>query len=732
MGNILVVDDERGIRFTVKAFLEADGHSVETAEAPEAALAVIESKPIDVVLTDIILPGMSGVDLFRKIRERSPHTQVVMMTGEPTLETASESLRLGAIDYLQKPTGKTEILKVVRNALHVKHLIDEKQRLEEENLITLSHLEQQVEARTRALAASEEALRNRADELAILNRLAREVNESLLVDDVVRCGLREIAQASSPDLAILFLRRGDDLVAKGSITGRQEIAWGAPEPHRVGRCLCGLAVADDKAIYSSDIRSDSRCTMEECRDSGFRSFAALPLRSGSEIIGVLGIASLTPHDFEKRGAFLEALANELSIGLKKSLLYEQVRLHATELKASLSRIEEGEAERLVLERHLQLSQKMEAIGTLASGIAHDFNNILGAVFGYTELALLHGSNEAKVRQYLNLVLTAGERAKDLVQQILSFGQQGDDEKKPIQIDHILKEVLKFLRASLPATIEIRRNIGSDIGNILADPVQIHQVLMNLCTNAHHAMSEQGGVLEISLSPENLGPECTAIHPDLESGPYVRLSVKDTGHGMDEETLSRIFDPYFTTKEKGVGTGLGLAVVHRIVQKHGGVITVTSAPGKGSAFNLYFPVIQKEAVSEARAPADLPTGNERILFVDDDLVLVEIGRQMLESMGYRVETRTSSIDALSLFKARPHSFDVVITDMTMPNMTGEKLAIELMRVRMDIPIVLCTGYSEKMMEHRAKAIGIRTIVLKPILMANLATAVRTALEGTARE
>ncbi len=732
MGNILVVDDERSIRFTVKAFLEVDGHTVETAEGPEAALEVIESKPIDVVLTDIILPRMSGVDLFRKIRERSPHTQVVMMTGEPTLETASESLRLGAVDYLQKPTGKTEILKVIRTALHVKQLIDDKQRLEAENRLYMSHLEQQVEARTRALAASEEALRNRAEELAILNHLAREVNVSLLVDEVVQCGLRGVVQACSPDLAILFLRQGEELVLKGFVPGRQEIVWGSPEPHRVGRCLCGLAVEDGKAVYALDIRSDSRCTMEECRESGLRSFAALPLRSGSEVIGVLGIASLAPRDFENHGAFLEALANELSIGLKKSLLYEQGRQHAKELKASLSRIEESETERLALERHLRLSQKMEAIGTLASGIAHDFNNILGAVVGYTELALLHASNEAKVRQYLNLVLTAGERAKDLVQQILSFGQQGEEERKPIQIEQILKEVLKFLRASLPATIEIRRSIGSDIGNILADPVQIHQVLMNLCTNAHHAMMERGGVLEISLAPESLGEDCAAIHPDLKSGPYVKLSVKDTGHGMDGETLARIFDPYFTTKEKGVGTGLGLAVVHGIVQKHGGAITVQSALGEGSTFNLYFPVIQKEAISEARAPADLPTGKERILFVDDDQVLVEIGRQMLESLGYCVETRSSSVDALSLFRSNPHAFDLVVTDLTMPNMTGDKLAVELMRIRKDIPVVLCTGYSENMMEHRVKAIGVKTIVLKPILMASLATAVRAALEDREHE
>lgn len=727
MGNILVVDDERSIRNTLKDFLEFEGHAVETAEEADAALAILQSKPMDVILTDIILPRVSGVELLRRIREISSNVQVIMMTGEPTLDTASEALRLGAMDYLQKPVGKKEILKVVHNALHVKNLIDEKLRLEEENQNYLNQLEQLVEQRTQALAASEAALRHRAEELYIINRLTRQVNENITVEVVVQCGLREIVNTTGPDLVVIFLRTGDNLALKGIFPEQKESGWEPLEAHKVGVCLCGLAVSENQAIYSSNIRSDPRCSLEECRQAGFCSFAALPLRSGAEIIGVLGIASQQQKDFQEDSAFLEALANEMSTGLKKSLLYEQVQQHALKLEESLARIEEAETERLQLLQHLQRSQKMEAIGALASGIAHDFNNILAAVIGYAELALMDLPDESKSKESLEMVLAAGNRAKDLVKQILAFSRQSEEQRKPTQIAHALTEVLKFVRASLPATIEIREDLGSGIGNILADPVQIHQVLMNLCTNAHHAMREKGGVLEVKLTMVNLGPEYAAVYPDLKPGPHVKLAVKDTGHGMGEATKAKIFDPYFTTKEKGVGTGLGLAVAHSIVQKHSGAITVESAPGKGSEFTLYFPAIQQEQVWEAQIQEEIPTGREHILLIDDEQVLVDMGRQMLEYLGYRVETRMSSMDALALFRDHPQRYDLVITDMTMPNMTGDKLALELMRIRPDIPIMLCTGYGESILEERAKAMGIRAFIMKPILMAQMARAIRKALD-----
>ncbi|MBW2169460.1 MAG: response regulator, partial [Deltaproteobacteria bacterium] len=379
-----------------------------------------------------------------------------------------------------------------------------------------------------------------------------------------------------------------------------------------------------------------------------------------------------------------------------------------------------------LEAQLQQAQKMEAIGTLAGGIAHDFNNILAAIIGYTEIASLQVAEDDKAKESLKEVLKSGRRAADLVKQILAFSRKGEQERIPVQIGLIVKEALKLLRASLPTTIEIHQNIESDTGIVEADPTQIHQILMNLCTNAGHAMREEGGILEVTLTNVDIDARTIRQYPDMSPGPYLRLSVSDTGEGMTPEILGRIFDPYFTTKEVGEGTGLGLAVVHGIIKDHGGAITVYSEPGKGTTFHVYLPVIEKAAEPEKETLKPLPTGHERILFIDDEPGLVEIGRVMLGELGYDVVVRTSSIEALELFRIKPDEFELVITDMTMPKMTGDKLAKELMQIRPDIPIILCTGFSKRITEEKAKEIGIKAFVMKPLVMRDLANTVRKAL------
>ena len=380
-----------------------------------------------------------------------------------------------------------------------------------------------------------------------------------------------------------------------------------------------------------------------------------------------------------------------------------------------------------LETRLQQAQKMEAIGTLAGGIAHDFNNILSSILGYTELASLEVPEGTKVKQDLMEVLKAGHRAKGLVKQILSFSRQAEEERMPVQIGPIVKEALKLLRASLPSTIEIRQNIKSDTGVVEADPTQVHQVLMNLCTNAGHAMHEEGGILQISLTSVDMDAYAVTKYPDMNPGPYLRLTVSDTGQSMTPEVMKRIFDPYFTTKEKEVGTGLGLSVVHGIVKSYGGTITVYSEPGKGTSFHVYLPMIEREVTAEPEIAEALPTGHERILFIDDEPGLVDIGKQMLEHLGHEVATRTSSIEALELFKSNPYRFDLVITDMTIPHMTGDQLAKELIRIRPDIPIILCTGFSERISEEKARRMGIREFVMKPLIMRDLANTVRKVLD-----
>ena len=386
----------------------------------------------------------------------------------------------------------------------------------------------------------------------------------------------------------------------------------------------------------------------------------------------------------------------------------------------------AEEEKERLEDQLQQAQKMEAIGTLAGGIAHDFNNILSVIIGYTELILMNGNVDEEVRQNLKEIFSASKHARDMVKQILAFSRQSKQERKPIQVAHIVKEAIKMLRVSLPTTIAIQQKIEKNTGIIEADPTQIHQVLMNLCTNAAHAIDEKDGVLEISLSNIELDQNAAARHPELKPGPHLKLSVRDTGHGIHPEAQERIFEPYFTTKVKGEGAGLGLAVVQGIIKSQNGAITLESEVGKGSTFHVYLPIIQRNVTVDEVESAALPMGHERILLVDDEQPLVEIGKQMLERLGYTVAARTSSIEALELFKVQPNRFDLVITDIVMPNMTGEKLAEKLMDIRADIPIILCTGYSEKFTRRQASDLGIRSFLMKPLVMQDLAGTVRQAL------
>ncbi|MCP4694788.1 MAG: response regulator [Desulfobacterales bacterium] len=384
------------------------------------------------------------------------------------------------------------------------------------------------------------------------------------------------------------------------------------------------------------------------------------------------------------------------------------------------------SEKKRLEVKLQHSERLEAIGTLAGGIAHDFNNILSSVIGYTELALDDVEEGTLLESNLEEVLIAGNRARELVQQILAFSRQTDQEQKPVQVKLLVKEALKLLRASLPATIEIRQHIQSD-ALVMADPTQINQVIMNMCTNAGHAMQIKGGVMEVSLSSEELTPEFTSRRMNIKPGKFLKLVVKDSGHGMSATVMSRIFDPFFTTKPQGEGTGLGLSMVHGIISGLGGLITPYSEPGKGSRFEIYMPVIETEASPKITAQKVLPSGAEHILFVDDEPPIVKMGKQSLERLGYHVETRTSSLEALELFKAKPRRFDLVITDMTMPNMTGEDLSLEMLEIRPDIPIILCTGFSNIITEERAKKVGIKAFVTKPILMREIAETIRNVLD-----
>lgn len=389
-------------------------------------------------------------------------------------------------------------------------------------------------------------------------------------------------------------------------------------------------------------------------------------------------------------------------------------------------------ERKRMEVELIQAQKMEAIGTLAGGIAHDFNNILTAILGYTELAHLQLPEDHPACQSLSQVLKASNRAKNLVAQILTFSRQRQHERKDFQMLPMIEETLGFIEAILPATVELRRGRMDETVMVYGDPTQINQVFMNLLTNAIHAMRDEGGTLEVSLTKGTLPSNELSVDSLIALERCAVLSVRDTGHGMETDLLGRIFDPFFTTKSLGEGTGMGLSVAMGIVKSHGGTIRVTSEPGRGSTFEVFLPLLERSLAEKREDFAESPRGHERILFVDDDEALIQFGEGILQHLGYQVLTRNGSMEALEAFKFSPDGFDLVITDQTMPKMTGIKLAEELLRIRPDLPIILCTGYSVQAGEEAARHAGIRKFLLKPYTIKDLAEAVREALDSKESE
>jgi PAS domain S-box-containing protein len=379
-----------------------------------------------------------------------------------------------------------------------------------------------------------------------------------------------------------------------------------------------------------------------------------------------------------------------------------------------------------LQQHIRQTRKMEALGTLAGGIAHDFNNILNPIFINTEQALMDLPENSTMYQSLQSVMEAAERGKDLVKQIVTFSRQKEQERKPLKLEPLVKETLKFLRASLPKTVDIQENIQKETGSILANPTQIHQVIMNLCSNAAYAMRQSGGILEVGLTEVEVDTEMANRHPGLTPGPYQRLTVTDTGEGMTRDVIERAFDPFFTTKKPGEGTGMGLSVVHGIVDLYDGSISCYSELGKGTTFNVFLPRAEGDESSQEDFSMPLATGKERILLVDDEKPQVESIQSVLDRLGYRVVATTDSLKALEIFRKNPRAFDLVITDQTMPGMTGIKLAEELLLIRPDVPIVLCTGFSETVDADRADALGIHQFLMKPFSIGEISGTLRRAL------
>jgi signal transduction histidine kinase/ActR/RegA family two-component response regulator len=425
-------------------------------------------------------------------------------------------------------------------------------------------------------------------------------------------------------------------------------------------------------------------------------------------------------DLSKKKEVNRILAN---LETKASQLQEKIK----EQKSLREALKQAEAEKRLLQEQLRQMKKMETIGKQAEGIVHDFNNIITVIIGYTDLTLglvPKGSTEEK---NLKRVMAASNRAKEMAKQVLTFSRNGDNDKKPLWLNEELGEALKLIRSTMHANIKLREYIVRTSNPVMADKYELQQIILNICSNANHAMKEKGGVLTVSLKEVQLEPDAMdGIY--LRPGYYSHLTISDTGHGIDPGILHRIFDPYFTTKRKGEGVGIGLDMVYRIIKSYRGDITVYSEPGKGTTFHIFLPGVRQE---EKKHKTDIELSKngagERILFVDDDPTLAAMGERLLEKLGYNVEVSTQSREAFEAFYQDPHRFDIVVSDYIMPDMTGLQLARKIKEIRADIPIIICTGFSESVNKRNFKSLGIDGFFMKPILISKLAQLVRKLLD-----
>ena len=559
------------------------------------------------------------------------------------------------------------------------------------------------------LKKTEEALKKSEFELSIKNQIAKIF---LTIDDNTMYGevLDIVLKVMKSRYGIFgFINEEGELVCASLTREIWEKCMVIDKtivfPRETWKGVWGRALLEGKSGYSNDSLSIPEGHVPVTRA------LSVPVVYHGETIGLFTVANKTEYYNEADRLLLESIADFVSPIL-------QARLQRDRL----------EAERNRLEIQLRQSQKMEAIGTLAGGIAHDFNNILGSILGYTELSLMDVQEDSLIWKNLKECIKASLRARDLVKQILAVSRKSEGQKELLQINLIVKEALKLLRATIPSTIEIIHEIDKHPAAVLADATHIHQIVMNLCTNSAHAMRGRRGSLEVNLKNIEITERESNLYHELSNGPYVRLTVKDTGHGMTREVIEHIFEPYFTTKKHGEGSGLGLAVVHGIVKSYRGEIRVDSEPEKGSTFYIYLPRVITDVREERETEIPLPCGKERILIVDDEEILLSAMGKMLEKLGYTVITKNSCYDLMGTFRKEAHKFDLVITDQTMPDMTGIELAKELTGIRPDIPIILCSGYTDIISMEKARETGIRDILKKPVTLQDLAGALENLFRG----
>jgi PAS domain S-box-containing protein len=654
-------------------------------EAVEAVRSAVAGKhPFSVAFIDVRLPpGKDGAWAAEKIRKIDPYIDIVFVTGCSDLDPAEIFQRIPPAHrllYLKKPFCNVEITQLGA-ALSVKWQMGNELRQSK------AVLEDKLQDRTAELAEINQKLVQDIDRRKQTENELRESRERLeLALESSNSGVWEWDFKKEK----LFL---DDRTLKILGYERDELQTGVEG-------AAYLHHPEDYPIIQEQMRSHMRGEIPVF-DSEYR----VRTKNG------------TWRWLRSCGKIAKWNGDQTPEILSGTTVDVTERVQAKEEKKRL-------------ENSLRQAQKMEAIGTLAGGLAHDFNNVLSAINGYMGIIRNHCSQDVKLSHYVDQVLGASNRATDLIRNMMAFSRQPKAEVLPLDIGALVEEVLTLLRASIPPTIEISHHIKTGLGSVLADPSQIHQVVMNLCTNAYQAMEKEGGRLDITLEPETIAFDFANIHTNIKQGRYLKLSVTDTGPGIEPEKIHRIFEPYFTTKKVGEGTGFGLAMVHVIVEEHKGAILVDSQPGMGTTFHVYLPVTDKrESETEVdESPDSVLAGNETILFVDDEKCLADLGKIMLEDYGYTVESVTNPDVALAAFKEDQGKFDMVITDYMMPEMTGDRLARKILEIRPEIPVIICTGFNKFLTPEIVNDTGIKKFITKPIDLESFVKIIRDLFEG----
>ncbi len=701
---ILIIDDEVSIRESFRDYLEDEDFAVLTAENGRVGLEIFEEKKPDLVLVDLRMPDIGGIEVLEKIRESSPETPSIVVSGTGVIADAVEALHCGAWDYLLKPiSDMSVILHSVKNAL-------EKAHLRRENTAYRKHLEELVEKRTKQLTELN-------DRLKAIVRSTRTIAGCSSVWEVSLRMLEEFAGNMAAKGGSIYLLENDKLVLKHTLDG-DHAAESIPLPLPPSRVL-GKVLAEKSPILIRDIKEAGGISGSGWHGYENASLLAFPLLDQKgEAVGVVTLHNKAYPPFTEQDKEIgEILASHSCETIKAAKAMDC-------LEKKIDQIRKTEKEKDALAKQLQQTQKMEAIGTLAGGIAHDFNNILSGIVGYTELVLFNASREnEKDRERLNRVLAAAERARDLVRQILQFSRDQRHAIAPLSLKPLVKEVARLVGSIFPATIEIQRDFSIEKDCVLADATQIHQVIMNLCTNAFHAMRLTDGILSLRLENVTLSEEKRFMAMAIAPGDYAKISISDTGSGIASEIRNRVFDPYFTTKGAEEGTGLGLSVSYGIVRKHKGLIEIEDTSEKGTTFAVYLPVADKRQIQQSVIETVEAKGrNQKILVVDDEEFSRETVCEHLESMGYRVSGFGNGPEALKELQANPGKYDLVITDLTMPGITGTKLIAEFRKVNENTPVILCTGFSETVTEESAERYGISKFLMKPVSRKELAGAV----------